>query len=148
MDGPYSWTWRPSNYIVSRRPTNTTIQVIGTKPMLKWSAMILYLKPWVTWSKSSIYKFVKVNICFTFEHCGFLERRTLNYRIQWATFNMLLAMNINNFLQLQATLRYQRYKRTGTRRSLLHAYIFDNIGFNSKNSYSWTKKIHTVSVNK
>jgi hypothetical protein len=66
--------------------------------VLEWFAMILYPKTWVTWSMSSIYRFVKVDPCFSFEPNGFLECKTSNYKIGWAVFNMLLAININTYL--------------------------------------------------
>jgi hypothetical protein len=52
------------NYKFSRCSTNATIQVIWTKLMLmvlEWSDVILYLKTWITWNRSSIYKFAKVD---------------------------------------------------------------------------------------
>jgi hypothetical protein len=48
LDGPYSWNYKPSNYIFSCCPTYTTIQISETKPMhmvFWWCAMKLYLKP-------------------------------------------------------------------------------------------------------
>ncbi len=79
------------------------IQVIGTKPMFmvfKWCNSILYPKTWVTGNKNSTYIFVKIGFYFAFEPHDFLECRTLNCKIGWATFNMPLAINTNNFLHL------------------------------------------------
>jgi hypothetical protein len=106
--------------------------------------MKLYPEPWVTWSMNSTYIFIKVDLCFTFKPWRFLKHRTSNCKIRWATFNSPLAINTNIFLQLQATLRYQRWTNTITTRLLLHAYIFDNIGLSNKNYYLWMKKIHTI----
>ncbi len=112
--------------------------------MLKWAAMILYLETWVTWSSSSTYIFVKVDLCFAFKPHGFLECKTSNYRVGWVAFNPPLAINTNIFLQFHATLRYQRWIITRTTRWLLHAYIPNNIRLNNKNCYLWTREIHTV----
>ncbi len=112
--------------------------------VLQWSSMKLYIEPWVTWSMSSTYRFVMVDICFTFKPWGFLERRTSNNRIGWAVFNPPLAININILLQLQATLRYQRWTSIITTRPLLHAYIPNNSRLNSRNCYLWMREIHMV----
>ncbi len=90
MDEPYSWNWKLGNCIFSCCPTNAMAQIIGTKPVhmvLKWFDMKLYPEPWVTWRKSSIYIFVKVDFCFAFKPHGFLKCRILNYKIWWAMFN-------------------------------------------------------------
>jgi hypothetical protein len=71
-------------------------------------------------------------------------QKTLNYKIWWAKFNMPLTIITNNFLHFQSTSKEQKLQIIKTRRWLLHAYTFDNIGFNSKNSYTWMKKIHMV----
>ncbi len=115
MDGSYIWNNKPNDKTFSHYSIDTMTEVIRTKPMfmvLEWLDVILYLETWITLNKSSIYKFIKVDICFVFELNGFLECRTLNYKIGWAMFNMPLAINTNIFLQFQSTSRYQRWQFT------------------------------------
>jgi hypothetical protein len=59
---------------------------------------------------------------------------------------MPLAINTNNFLHFQSTSKKQRLQITKTRRWLLHAYILDNIGFNSGKSYMRMKEIPMVKM--
>jgi hypothetical protein len=110
--------------------------------------MKFYPKPWVTWNNSSIYKFAKIDVCFTFKPWGFLEHKALNNKIGWVIFNLPLAINTNIFLQLQAISRYQRWTSTRTTRWLLQDYIPNNIRLNNRNYYLWTKKIHMVKTMK
>jgi hypothetical protein len=96
LDGPYNWNNRPKYYNFLCCSPNATTKVITTKPMFmvfKWSTMILYLETWITWSMNSTYKFAKVDPCFAFECCGFLQCKTLNSKIGWATSTQIFSFN-------------------------------------------------------
>jgi hypothetical protein len=45
---------------------------------------------------NSTYIFAMVDPCFAFEHHGFLQCKTLNYRIGWATFNTPQLFSLNS----------------------------------------------------
>ncbi len=147
LNKPYNWDMRPSNDILSQRPTHTTIEIIWIEPMLmvpKRPKSKLGPKTKITWKWGPKFRLICIDISCALHIDIFLQCKTLHYRIRKALIKMPKVIPTHNLINHYATLRkYKKHILCNTWWPM-DVQITNIIGVTSGNDHTRMREINVV----
>lgn len=141
LNQPYNQNLRPSNNILSRRPTHTTVEIIWTKLLFmvfKSSKLKLNPKTRITWSWGPSCEHL------TLDTCTYLQHITLHHRTKKASINMLKAIPTHNIINFYHTLKKYRIHSLWNTWQPMDVLDINNVGLTCENGHTWRREIDIV----